>query len=122
MLLNEIFSCYVSNTYQGDKQTFKQIQRYFEEVGLGGEERWRQVKADETRVIFAKGKSVAFTFDYQSEILEVRSRIDYTEPDGLITVSVGNSGFPFEARLAKSRYQMLLNKIDAYLTEQAIVR
>ncbi len=120
MSLKEIFSCYVSNTYRGDQQAFQRIQQYFEDAGRYTEEKWKQKKADDTKAVFAKGKSVAFTFDYQSSVLEVRSIIDYSEPDGTITVSVGNSGFPFEARLAKPRYQELLNKIDAYIREQGI--
>ncbi len=120
MLLKEIFSCYVSKTYHGDKQAYERIQQYFEDAGRYTEDQWKQKKADETKVVFAKGKSVAFTFDYESSVLEVRSIIHYSEPDGTITVSVGNSGFPFEARLAKPRYQELLNKIDTYIKEQAI--
>ena len=120
MSLKEIFSCYVSNTYRGDQQAFQRIQQYFEDAGRHTEEKWNQKKADDTKAVFAKGKSVAFTFDYESSVLEVRSIIDYSEPDGTITVSVGNSGFPFEARLAKPRYQELLIKIDAYIKEQGI--
>jgi len=118
MSLKELFSCYVSNTYAGDKQAFERIQQYFEDAGRYTEEQWKQKKADETKAVFAKGESVAFTFDYESSALEVRSIIDYSETDGTITVSVGNSGFPFEAKLAKPRYQELLNKIDAYIKEQ----
>ena len=120
MPLKEIFSCYVSNTYFGDKQAFERIQQYFEDAGRYTEEQWKQKKADDTKAVFAKGKSIAFTFDYESSVLEVRSIIDYSEADGTITVSVGNSGFPFEAKLAKPRYQELLNKIDAYIKEQGI--
>ena len=65
------------------------------------------MEADETRAVFAKGKSLAFTFDYEFSVLEVRSIIAYSEADGTITVSVGKSGFPFEAKLAKPRYQEL---------------
>ncbi len=120
MSLKEIFSCYVANTYRGDQQAFQRIQQYFEDAGRYTEEKWKQKKADDTKAVFAKGESVAFTFDYESPVLEVRSIIDYSEPDGTITVSVGNSGFPFEARLAKPRYQELLIKIDAYIREQGI--
>ena len=115
MSLKEIFSCYVSNTYSGDKQAFERIQQYFEDAGRYTEHQWKQKEAGETKAVFAKGKSVAFTFDYESSVLEVRSIIDYSEADGTITVSVGNSGFPFEARLAKPRYQELLSEIDAYI-------
>ena len=120
MPLKEIFSCYVSNTYSGDKHAFECIQKYFEDAVRYTEEQWKQKKADETKAVFAKGKSIAFTFDYESSVLEVRSIIDYSEADSTITVSVGNSGFPFEARLAKPRYQELLNKIGAYIKEQGI--
>ena len=120
MSLKEIFSCYVSKTYTGDKQAFDRIQQYFEDAGRYTEEQWKQKKADETEVVFAKGKSVAFTFDYQSPILEVRCIVEYSDEDGTITVGVGNSGFPFEAKWAKPRYQKLLNKIDAYIKEQGI--
>ena len=120
MSLKEIFSCYVSNTYSGDQQAFARIQQYFEDAGRYTEEKWKQKKADETKAVFAKGKSVAFTFDYHSSVLEVRSSIAYSEADGTITVSVGNSGFPFEAKLAKPRYQELLNKINDYIKDQGI--
>ena len=120
MSLKEIFSCYVSNTYRGDQQAFQRIRQYFQDAGRYTEEKWEQKKADDSKAVYAKGKSLAFTFDYQSSVLEVRSIIDYSQPDGTITVSVGNAGFPFEARLAKPRYQELLNKIDAYIKEQGI--
>ena len=120
MWLKEIFSCYVSNTYRGDQRAFQRIQQYFEDAGRYTEEKWRQKKTDDTKAVYAKGKKVALSFDYQSPALEVRSIIDYSEPDGTIMVSVGNSGFPFEARLAKPRFQALLNKIDAYIRDQGI--
>lgn len=120
MSLEEVFSCYVSNNYSGDQQAFRRIQKYFEDAGRYTEEKWHQKSADDTKASFAKGESVAFTFDYQSPVLEVRSIITYSEADGTITVSVGNSGFPFEARLAKPRYQRLLDKIDAYIKDQGI--
>lgn len=120
MSLKEIFSCYVLQTYSGDKEAFERIQQYFEDAGRYTEEQWKQKKADDTKAVFAKGKSIAFTFDYESPVLEVRCIIDYSDEDGTITVSVGNSGFPFEAKIAKPRYQKLLNKIDAYIKEQKI--
>lgn len=120
MWLEEIFSCYVSNTYRGNQEAFQRIQQYFEDAGRYTEEKWRQKKTDHTTAVYAKGQKVALTFDFQSPVLEVRSIIDYSEPDGTIMVSVGNSGFPFEARLARPRFQALLNKIDAYIRDQGI--
>lgn len=119
-MLKDIFSCYVSKTYLGDQQAFQQIQQYFEFAMRYTEEKWKQKKGEATTAVFAKGKSLAFTFDYRSPVLEMRSIIDYSESDGTITISVGNSSFPFEARLAKPRYQELLAKIDTYIREQGV--
>ena len=120
MSLKEIFSCYVSNKYTGSKQAFHEIQRYFDDANRFTEEEWEQKKGDDNRAVFAKGKSVAFTFHYESSTLEVRTIVDYEEDEGTITVSVGNSGFPFEAKLAKPRYQELLNKIDAWIVDAGV--
>ena len=120
MTLKEIFSCYVSNTYTGDKQAFLEIQKYFEDANQFTEDEWKQKKDDDNKAVFAKGKSVAFTFDYRSSKLEIRSIVNYVEDEGTITVSVGNSGFPFEAKLAKPRYQEMLNKIDAWIADAEI--
>jgi len=120
MLLKEIFTCYVSSTYAGDKKAFEKIQHYFQDAKRYTEEKWKQGKNDDTKAVFSKGKSLAFTFDYGSSVLEVRSIVDYSENDEQIIVSVGNSGFPFEAQLAKPRYQELLNKIDTWIKDSGI--
>ncbi|MDB4766128.1 hypothetical protein OAG71_00425 [bacterium] len=110
----------MSNTYAGDKQAFLEIQQYFEDANRFTEAEWKQKKDEENRVVFAKGKSVAFTFNYESSVLEIRTIVDYSEDERIITVSVGNSGFPFEAKVAKPRYQELLNKIDTWIMDSEI--
>ena len=44
MLLKEIFTCYVSNTYAGDKKAFEEIQHYFQDAKRYTEEKWKQKK------------------------------------------------------------------------------
>lgn len=119
-MLDKIFSCYVSRRYHGDRQAFERIQGYFAEATRYTEEKWDQVRDDEAEAIFTKGTQVAFTFDYRSSTLEVRSIISFDADNGTISVSVGNRGFPGEVHLAKARYQTLLDKIDAYIRANAI--
>mgnify|MGYP003720969093 CR=1 FL=1 len=42
MSLKEIFSCYVSTTYRGDKEAFERIQQYFKDVGRDTENQWKK--------------------------------------------------------------------------------
>lgn len=108
MSLREMFSCYVSHHYRGNKQVFPPILQFFEDTNRYGE----------SKAIFAKGKSFVFTFDYEAPELEVRAIVRYCEKDGTITVSVGNSGLPFEVKRSKPRYQRLLNQIDTYIQQR----
>jgi hypothetical protein len=50
----------------------------------------------------------------------VRSIVAYSEADGTITVSVGNSGFPFEPLLSKPRYEKLLEEVNAFIVDEGI--
>jgi len=118
--LKEIFSCYVSTTYRGDKEAFERIQQYFKDDGRATENQWKKRNADDTKAVFTAGKSFLFTFDYESSALEVRSIVAYSEADGTITVSVGNSGFPFEPLLSKPRYEKLLEKVNAFIVDEGI--
>lgn len=115
-----LFSSYVSKTYRGDRKAFEAIQAYFAEAARTTEEAWEQVSDEEAEAVFKKGKEVALTFDYRSPTLEVRSIVGYDADDQTITVTVGNHGFPGEVHLARTRYQTLLDKIDAYIAAHGI--
>ena len=120
MSLREMFSCYVSHHYRGNKQVFQPILQFFEDTNRYTEQQWEKKYLGESKAIFAKGKSFVFTFDYEAPELEVRAIVRYCEKDGTITVSVGNSGLPFEIKRAKPRYQRLLNQIDTYIQAKEI--
>lgn len=119
-MFERLFSSYVSRTYRGDRDAFERIQNYFSEVARLTEDAWVQVRDEETEAVFKKGTEVAFTFDYRSPTLEVRSIITHDTSAETITVTVGNKGFPGEVHMAKPRYQALLDKIDEYVTSNGI--
>jgi len=120
-MFEKLFSSYVSRTYRGDRETFERMQAYFTEATRYTEDTWVQVRVDETEAVFQKGSQVAFTFDYRSPTLEVRSIITHDPDAETITVTVGNKGFPGEVHMARRRYQALLDKIDEYVTSNGIV-
>lgn len=116
-LSDRLFSSYVSRTCRGDRQAFERVQAYFEDAARFTEDAWERVSHDEGQAVFKKGKELAFTFDYRSPILEVRSIVVYDADEQTITVTVGNAG---KAHLARERYRALLDKIDAYITANDI--
>ncbi len=119
-LWNRLFSSYASRTYRGDRQAFERIQAYFVDAARYTEEGWERVTDDESEAVFKKGKAAAFTFDYRSSTLEVRSIVGFDADEQTITVTVGNAGFPGEVHLSRPRYQALLDKIDEYVTTNDI--
>lgn len=62
---------------------------------------------------YRQGRQLALTLDYESDSLEVKAYIEESESE--VVVSIGNSGFPFEPMLAKSRYEDIANKLNRHV-------
>lgn len=84
------------------------------------EEEWKKGTVEPGRAVYSKGESIVFMFNYTSPTLEVKAILEHSEPERLVTLSIGNSGFPFEPLMAKPRYQALLKKIDKFIKDTGI--
>ena len=115
-LIEKLFSCYVSSRYSGDNHTFRNVQDYFWDALRYTEDEWVQEEASDARVVFAKTSPVTIDGDMST----VRSVLEYSATDGLITISVGSSNVG--ARLEQARFGDILRKIDLYISDKSIAR
>ena len=129
MKLKEIVSCYVSKTYVCDKKTFAEVVALFHDCVNtfdddfeADEAYWRRSTKSDDKVVFKKGASVAPTFDYSGPKGEVRVIFKYDSDEQQFKLSVGNSGFPFESLLSKSRYIDLLDNIHNFVVKSGKVK
>jgi len=117
MKLKEIISCYVTRTYRCDRAGFQELTRKFQQRGNSFEQDWRKQQESAGKVVFQKGAVVALS-SYSGPALQVRVVFEHDERTGQMTVSVGNSGFPFEPLLSKTRYAQLSASIHRFVQEQ----
>lgn len=115
MKLKEIVSCYLSKVYLCTSDEFLQTLSAFERSAGRFEGNWKQVQISDTKTIYKKGSQVCLTFDYSGSKLEVQVHFEYIEETGYMKVSVGNTGFPFEPLLSKSRYSKLLEELHEFI-------
>ena len=121
MKLKEIVSCFLSKVYLCTPEEFTQTISSFEKYASSFEGGWKEVQISENKTIFKKGSEIALTFDYSGTKLEVQVHFEYIEEAGYMKVSVGNTGFPFEPLLSKSRYSQLLEELHEFIhTECAL--
>ena len=122
MKLKEIVSCYLTKTYECDKETFVEVIALFHGHANTLEADWRKYTKSADKVVFKKGPSVALTFDYSGPKGEVQAVFEYDPDERRLKLSVGNWGFPFEPLMSKKRYRKLLENIHSFIVESGKVR
>lgn len=115
MKLKEIVSCYLTKTYDCDKDSFDEVVALFHDHANTFEADWRKFTKSEDKVVFKKGSSVSLTFDYSGTKLEVQVIFEHDPEQGQMKLSVGNWGFPFEPLMSKTRYLELLENIHSFI-------
>ena len=115
MKVAEIFSCYVADEYSGGRQTFERAKEYFTSSERRSKMKWKLRERGVNSSEFIKGHAIFPTFNYSSELLQVKVRLKYSDDTGSTQISVGNSGFPFECWMSRRRYSKLLAEITSVI-------
>ena len=122
MKLKEIISCYSAKVYECERSTFDKSVSVFQDHANPFENDWRESTKLNDKVIFKKGASICPTFTYSGPILEVKAIFKFDSTKQLMTVSVGNSGFPFEPLMSKQRYISLMENIHKFLIKSVDIK
>jgi len=117
MKLKEIVSCYLTKTYDCDKEAFGEVVALFHAHANTFEDDWRRFTNSGDKVVFKKGSAVSLTFDYSGTKLEVHVIFEHDPELSQMKLSVGNWGFPFEPLMSKTRYLELLENIHGFIVE-----
>lgn len=115
MKLKELVSCYLTNIYDCNKDTFEESITLFQEHANTFETDWKRFTKSEGKVVFKKGASISLIFDYSSTSPEVQVIFEFDPEKQQMKVSVGNWGFPFEPLMSKKRYIVLSENIHSFI-------
>lgn len=114
MRWREVISCWVSRTWScADAESYTSWAKALRD--WAGRNDWAEKPSGSHEVRFRRGARLLFTFDYAGGRGEVQARLRFDPYRERMTLSVGNTGFPFEAMLSRPKYERVLEQVDQEL-------